>query len=241
VSPLAGVSSSHGPGSTARLATPVQLCPIRYGGSFRLAYNTPRASRKRSASGCRSSASMCWSALSSTSTTCSARTCCSISSPAANGAACVPLHRSGGLDSSCRAARRSRLSPSGQSLCKRQHRPNRKGVRRTYSDGARVSWRAASVRPKCQDFLDRIVDARNGFVARNQDIMLQALCRDAEPELMPASESGCEVSNGQGVCAAYRNVAPRGPRCRRRLSSARFNSSAMSSRPARTTPTSAGG
>jgi anaerobic magnesium-protoporphyrin IX monomethyl ester cyclase len=41
----------------------------------------------------------------------------------------------------------------------------------TYSDGARVSWRAVSVRPKCQDFLDRVVDARNGFVARSQDIM----------------------------------------------------------------------
>jgi hypothetical protein len=41
-------------------------------------------------------------------------------------------------------------------------------------------------RPKCQDFLDRVFDTGNGFVARNQDIMLQALHRHAEPELVPA-------------------------------------------------------
>ena len=56
----------------------------------------------------------------------------------------------------------------------------------TYSDGAPVAWHAESVRPRCRGFLDRVVDARNGFVARNQDIMLRALRQQAEPEPVPA-------------------------------------------------------
>jgi hypothetical protein len=52
----------------------------------------------------------------------------------------------------------------------------------TYSDGAPVTWHAATVRPKCQDFLHRVVDTRNGFVARNQEILLRALRRQTEPE-----------------------------------------------------------
>jgi hypothetical protein len=60
----------------------------------------------------------------------------------------------------------------------------------TCSDGAPVAWHAASVRPKCQDFLDRVVDACNGFVARNQKFMLQALRPPAEPEPVPAREFG---------------------------------------------------
>jgi anaerobic magnesium-protoporphyrin IX monomethyl ester cyclase len=56
----------------------------------------------------------------------------------------------------------------------------------TYSDGAPVTWPAAAVRPKCQEFLHRVVDTRNSFVARNQEILLQALRQQAEPETIYA-------------------------------------------------------
>jgi hypothetical protein len=52
----------------------------------------------------------------------------------------------------------------------------------TYSDNAPTTWYAATVRPKCQDFLRRVVDTRNSFVARNQEIFLQALRQQAQPE-----------------------------------------------------------
>jgi anaerobic magnesium-protoporphyrin IX monomethyl ester cyclase len=51
-----------------------------------------------------------------------------------------------------------------------------------YSDGTPNFWSATALRPKCQSFLDRLLDARNGFVARNQAILLQALHQPAPKE-----------------------------------------------------------
>ena len=54
----------------------------------------------------------------------------------------------------------------------------------SYSDKAPIAWHAALVRQKCQDFLGRVVDLRDGFIGRNQEILLEALRRQAQPEIV---------------------------------------------------------
>lgn len=55
-----------------------------------------------------------------------------------------------------------------------------------YSDGRPMIWSARALRPECQGFLEQLLDARNGFVAQNQDILMQALRQPARTEPVAA-------------------------------------------------------
>jgi anaerobic magnesium-protoporphyrin IX monomethyl ester cyclase len=55
-----------------------------------------------------------------------------------------------------------------------------------HSDRRPMAWSARALRPKCQGFLDQLLDARNGFVAQNQDILMQALRQPAQAEPVAA-------------------------------------------------------
>jgi hypothetical protein len=51
-----------------------------------------------------------------------------------------------------------------------------------YSDGAPERWSADAVREACERFREDLLSARNGFIARNQAILLEALREDGDLE-----------------------------------------------------------
>jgi hypothetical protein len=49
-----------------------------------------------------------------------------------------------------------------------------------FSDGRPRLWSAEELRSQCEGFVSRLVDNRNAFILRNQDLLLEALERDGQ-------------------------------------------------------------
>jgi radical SAM superfamily enzyme YgiQ (UPF0313 family) len=50
-----------------------------------------------------------------------------------------------------------------------------------YSDGQPRRWSSEDLRSLCESFVNRLVENRNAFILRNQDVLLEALERDGQP------------------------------------------------------------
>ena len=59
-----------------------------------------------------------------------------------------------------------------------------------YSDGRQMIWSSRTLGPKCQAFLERLLDERNDFVAQNQDILMGALRQPAGARPQPPAVTG---------------------------------------------------
>jgi anaerobic magnesium-protoporphyrin IX monomethyl ester cyclase len=51
----------------------------------------------------------------------------------------------------------------------------------TVSDGRPELWSADDLQSRCRSFADRLVSTRDAFILRNQELLLEALHRDAQP------------------------------------------------------------
>lgn len=49
-----------------------------------------------------------------------------------------------------------------------------------YSEGRPARWNADGIRSECERFVGQLVDNRNAFILRNQDLLLEALQRDGQ-------------------------------------------------------------
>jgi radical SAM superfamily enzyme YgiQ (UPF0313 family) len=72
------------------------------------------------------------------------------------------------------------------------------GMASAYANGTPTAWSVTALQPQCQGFRDRMLEARNGFVARNQNTMLQAL-RDqaaAREQRKARAADSCRADHG---------------------------------------------